>query len=147
MKNVSVKTIMTLHEVDSREERVGMVLDTKCSVGVLWNLAADMRQIDLIEAVFIDDEAHAGTQGQVTVWISLLAGESYVAPFVTVERYAPFSEPIECVEYTTEKENSILALTFTEPDKGDHYYYPDLYFHTTAGVIDPSIIIRRGVGQ
>ena len=152
MKNVSVKPVhvMTLLESDElNKKQLGMVLGIrKKNRGQLWYLGKGMQKVDLIDAVFKDSEGADGERGKLTVWISLLAGQSYVEPYVSVVADPPSGQTaIEGIEYIAEMNESILKLTFVEPKKDEQYYHPDLYFHTTAGVIDPSISIRRGVGQ
>ena len=152
MKNVSVKPVrvMTLLEANElNEKQLGMVLGIlKKNRGQLWYLGKGMQKVDLIDAVFKDSEGSNDEPGKLTVWISLLAGQSYEAPYVTVDgdQHSGQTE-IEGIEFVPEKDESILKLTFHEPGKDEQYYYSDLYFHTTAGVIDPAVSVRRGVGQ
>ena len=43
----------------------------------------------------------------------------------------------------SKKKPTILELTFLEPPQDGHLNYPELYFHTTQGVLDPEIVIER----
>lgn len=145
MKNVSVKevSVMQILEADEKKEKqLGMVLGVKKpNKGKLWYLGKGMKHVDIIDVVFDNNAGSDNEPGKLTVWISLLAGAYYEAPYVTAE------SEIEYIEFSPEAADSILKLTFIEPGENEHHYYPHLTFHTSEGLIDPAVSVRRGVGQ
>jgi len=145
-KAQSVESVLTLRESRSRTKhpKACMVLNTK--KGTLWyQKKRSLVQVDTVDAEFRENEGEAGDLGAVSAWISLLGGSQFVFPFVSTVEDPPPGEPshIDCVEIGTSMDNSILVLKFLEPPKDKIFYYPKLYFFTTDGVIDPTIIIRR----
>ena len=142
MKNVSIKTTVTLQEKKSgKKEKVKMILDPK--EDILWCMQKDMFMVDAIDAEFKNDGPSKGKPGMVSVWISLLGGATWVAPGISLKKNSPPNSTIECIEHHTEKDETIMVLTFLDPQKKNEYYYPNIYFHTSEGVVDPSISITR----
>ena len=146
MNHASIKTILTLEEGDARKDKhkeiIGLALDT--DEGVLWHFAKSARLIDEIYAKFNEPKNVENKQGMVSVWISLLAGEKFLKPYISLNK-DPSNEPSEIpyVKFSPEKDGSIVALDFLEPESTEPHRYPNIYFHTTKGVVDPTIIIRR----
>lgn len=149
MSTASVNTIITIKECQSSiidvDEKIPMVLDT--GLGQLWYLNEGMREIGTINVVFPKSYDSNKQRGRISVWVSLLAGVTYVPPFLTTTKEPPYADKIDGLEYTTKKGHTILKMTFVEPKTAHHYYYPSVYFHTTEGVVDPRIRITRGTSD
>ena len=147
-----VDGVMTLDESSMPEQTVGMALaplqqvsENTVAKSQLWYPNPEMTQVNTIVAVF-HDSVGGPVQGKVKVAISLLGENTFKSPFVTLTPDATEESDIECVEFKrkkSKKKPTILELTFLEPPQDGHLNYPELYFHTTQGVLDPEIVIER----
>ena len=104
------------------------------------------REVDLVEAVFSADQGEQGEQGNVKLDIKLTGTNEFVVPLVTTRPTDPTSVPDHCVSVSSNCESGV-TITFLEPAEGEFVAYPALYFHTTEGVIDPGISVRRSTGN
>jgi len=144
MKHVSFRTILTLDEskISKKKNNVPLVLDINHDR--LWSLDSKAREIDVIEAIFSNDRGESGDLGKVSVKISLLAGARFKKPYVSVVKNPQGNNKIECVEYRVKRSRTVLVLDFLEPNENQHLHYPNIYFHTTKGIIDPVVNVTRG---
>jgi hypothetical protein len=106
------------------------------------NDEGETKLIDVVEAVFSNDQGSAGDQGNVQLAVELEENNSFIAPFVTI---LPNDKTTMSTDYIKieQKSGSPLHITFLEPQQGEYVAYPALYFHTKNGIIDPAIIVRR----
>ena len=102
------------------------------------------RKIDMVEAVFSADQGEEGETGVVKLNIKLTGKNEFKTPLVTTIPTDPSSVPDHCVKVSSSGEQSVM-ITFLEPAEGEFVAYPALYFHTTEGIIDPGISVKRGV--
>ncbi len=102
------------------------------------------REIDMVEAVFSVDQGEQSEQGNVKLDINLTGTNEFMVPLVTTRPADPTSVPDHCVTVSSNGEQGV-TITFLEPAEGEFVAYPALYFHTTEGVVDPGISVKRGV--
>jgi len=144
-KGQSVSSILTLKERSNRTPHPKACLTLNTQNQTLWYQDTYMKQIDGIDAEFGKHSKSPGELGSVSAWISLLGGQQFVPPYISTERNPDPSQPtqIDCVSVETKMEDSILVLSFLEPPIDKEFYYPEIYFFTSDGRIDPIIIVRR----
>ncbi len=103
------------------------------------------QKIDMVEAIFSDDVGQSGEPGNIQLRVTLTNNNEFIDPPVTTVPSDPSTVPTHCVEIENDGENAII-VTFLEPQEGEFVAYPALYFHTTQGVVDPGMGVRRRPG-
>ena len=146
MSEIKIQTTITLDEsagVSNSDIKVPLVLDS--SSATLWHVDDSTTRIDAIDVEF-GVKPIENRKGNITLWISLLAGERFVSPFLTKEKLeSESSTGLACIEFKPRRKDTILELDFEQPPEGDSFDYPQVFFHTTAGIVDPIIRIKRRV--
>lgn len=104
------------------------------------------RKIDMVEAVFSEDQGASNEDGNIMLHVSLTGTNEFIAPLVTTIPDDSASTPTHCIEITPSGSTAI-DIKFLEPSPGEFVAYPALYFHTTEGIIDPGLGVRRGTGN
>ena len=144
MSEVKIQTIMTLSESSQAEGsdiRVQMALDT--GTETLWTREMHPRRIDVIDVEF-KDEPMTDKIGNITLRISLLNGAKFVKPYLSESKSASDDvTKIPCVNFKPQQKNTTLEVDFEQPPKGKEFNYPEMFFHTTSGVVDPILRIKR----
>lgn len=100
------------------------------------------KNVDMVEALFVGDDGEATDPGNIVLKVNLTEGNMFTPPLVTTVPSDETSVPTHCLEIEATGDAQI-TITFMEPAQGEFVAYPALYFHTSEGIIDPGIGVRR----
>lgn len=144
MKDVKIEGVLNVNEVSSisataEVARIGLVLDVESQQ--VYSINVGPREVDEINVNF-GELVGAGETGNIQIWIHLLAGVEFISPILTTKRNQKGSTKLESINFQTNDSNTALVLSFNKPSDNTEVDYKELFFHTTAGIIDPSIRIR-----
>lgn len=135
--NVTLKKGKSLGEVGGTEVFQGKM--KYCENG-------KKRTVDLVQAVFPANKERV-MPGNVKLQINLKNCNEFIGPLVTIVPNDPTTVPTNCLDIKINPDNSaMLIVTFLEPKPGEFVAYPALYFHTSNGVIDPGLGVKREPG-
>lgn len=100
------------------------------------------KKVDIVEALFVGDEGEVSDPGNIVLKINLTEGNRFISPLVTTVPSNETSIPTHCMKIEGSGDAQI-TITFIEPAQGEFVAYPALYFHTSEGIIDPGVSVRR----